>query len=267
VDVALTILLGLIQATMAGLGIYVSVKPQPPERHKKLVWAFIVLALLGIGLNAYQQYRNGQSQQRLQSRLDRIDQTGGQIANGMTEIRRFLPTSAEVAPPPAARPKTKKAELPEESPVPRVPANESMGEISRGLADLRSLLIGQRWGLTAEQLITLSKRLSLYAMPKARGDLITCVLGDPDSTKFALSLVSAFRSAGWNLPGSGYNQAVFSGNPIGVIVKLNSRESKPAGLSEFVATLKESGIEPTGEVDSGVPSDEFQIILGRRPER
>ena len=108
--------------------------------------------------------------------------------------------------------------------------------------------------------------MSPFAQTDDRGDLITCVLGDPDSTKFAVHLVGAFRAAGWNLSGSGFNQAIFSGTPTGLIIKLHSQDSTPPGLQEFVMTLRESGIEPVGEIDTALPPDRFQIIVGGKPQ-
>jgi hypothetical protein len=108
-------------------------------------------------------------------------------------------------------------------------------------------------------------RMKFYASDKPRGDLITCVLGNPDSTKFAFQLVKAFRDAGWNLPGSGTNQAIFSGPVTGIIIKVHSAESRPLGFSEFIQSMREAGIEPTGEINESIPESEFQMIVGAKP--
>jgi hypothetical protein len=123
-----------------------------------------------------------------------------------------------------------------------------------------------RWGLTADQLALLSRRVAAYAPAKDRGDLITCSLGDPSATKFAAGLVAAFRNAGWKLPGSGYNQAVFGAPIEGIFVKLHAEDDRVNALSEFVATLREAGIEPKGEIDGNIPAGEFQIVVGAKPE-
>ena len=109
--------------------------------------------------------------------------------------------------------------------------------------------------------------MSIFAKPEDRGDLITCVLGDPDSTRLAVKLVGAFRNGGWQLSGSGFSQAIFSGNPTSIIIKLNSQQSDPSGLREFVGILREAGIEPIGEIDTNIPPDHFRIIVGRKPEK
>jgi hypothetical protein len=126
--------------------------------------------------------------------------------------------------------------------------------------------VPSKWGLTEDQLKALAMRMKFYADPnRDRGDLITCVLGDPVSTRFATQLVTTFRAAGWNLPGSGFNQAVFSGSVEGIVVRVHSAEVRPAALLEFVRTMREFGIEPVGQIDEKISPDDFQIIVGSKP--
>lgn len=124
------------------------------------------------------------------------------------------------------------------------------------------------WELSAQQSALLARRVTPHAGGRTdKHDLITAVLGDPDSARFALSLVSAFREAKWGgVGGSGYSQAIFSGNVEGIIVKIHSREATPRGLWELVTTLREAGIESVGEIDPSVPLDDFRIIVGRKPQ-
>lgn len=151
------------------------------------------------------------------------------------------------------------------SPNPKAAPDPKNDDVKHGIEELKSLIVGQKWGLSAEQLVLLSRRMARFASPRDRGDLITCVLGDPDSTKFAANLVAAFRSAGWNLPGSGYNQAIFSGPLQGIIFNLHSRDSNPPGLSEALATFRESAIQVSGIIDEKIPEQDFQIIVGSKP--
>jgi hypothetical protein len=55
------------------------------------------------------------------------------------------------------------------------------------------------WGMTDEQLSTLTDRISIYAAftSDQKGPLITCVVGDQDGFKFGERLASAFRAAHW----------------------------------------------------------------------
>jgi hypothetical protein len=64
-----------------------------------------------------------------------------------------------------------------------------------------------------------------------------------------------------------YPPLPFSGNPRGVIIQLRSKESSniPA-LMQFVATLREAGIEPHGETDERIAADQFKIVIGSRPD-
>jgi len=125
--------------------------------------------------------------------------------------------------------------------------------------------INSQWGLNANQLDLLSRVMSKFIMPEEKEDFITCVMGDPDSTKFAINLVKAFRDAGWQLSGNGFGRANFNKTVTGVIIKFHSEESNPPGLNEFVAILRQANIEPIGELDNKIPNDRFRIIIGRKP--
>ena len=123
----------------------------------------------------------------------------------------------------------------------------------------------QLCGLPQGQLVVLSERLAKHATDEVKRVLITCVLGDPESAKFASDLVLAFRNAGWSLPGTGLAQAVFASPISGIRVQLAAKDANPPGLSDLVVTLREAGIEPVGEVMSSVNPNEFKILVGSRP--
>ncbi|HEX7401947.1 MAG TPA: hypothetical protein VF369_07190, partial [candidate division Zixibacteria bacterium] len=204
-DLVITILLGVLMLLMTVYGGYVSAK----NRKQQIV--FCSIGFVCLFLHVVYSILNSNSQRDLrdlmkkqQNRLESIDQTGKNIAS---DIKKFVPKgteSGEFLVPPVPSKEAKKLTKPED---------ESLKNVERGISELKSLIAGQTWGLNAEQLISLSRRMSSFAKPEDRGDLITCVLGDSDSTKFAVNLVGAFRTAGWQLPGSGFNQTIFSGNP------------------------------------------------------
>jgi hypothetical protein len=122
----------------------------------------------------------------------------------------------------------------------------------------------------ARRLSEPQKKLLIEEMSKWIGtngaDLITCILGDPESTALALDFVDVFRRAGWNLPGSGFIQALFSGLPRGVIIKIHSREeAELPQVKRLTEALFRVGLERSGEIDPAVRPGEFQIIFGVRP--
>ena len=140
-------------------------------------------------------------------------------------------------------------------------ASEVVKILPKGLTPSTS-----RWGLADTRLGLLAERVAPFAPAKERGDLITCSLGNPDSTRFAAGLSVAFRRAGWKIPGIGYNQAVYSGPLEGIWVKVRSPNDRIPALDEFVTILRESGIEPKGQIDESIPSGDFRIDIGARPE-
>jgi hypothetical protein len=159
-----------------------------------------------------------------------------------------------------------KADIPkvEAGPGSVVSVNQQ-GGITAKTVNIQPIIASPRWGLNEDHLRRLVNRMAPYAPSQDRGDLITCMLNDADSTRFALNLVAAFRSAGWTLGGSGYNQAVMMPPPTGIVVVLHSRESNPPGFLEFINTLREAGIEPIGNLDDHVPENNFKIIVGMKP--
>ena len=71
-DTFLVVIFWLSQAAMAGLGIKVSLKPPEPSKHKYYIWAFVLLALVGGGVNIAQTRRANAATASLQAQLDRI---------------------------------------------------------------------------------------------------------------------------------------------------------------------------------------------------
>jgi hypothetical protein len=214
------------------------------ETKKRLILIIWGIAFLGVICTGISQWFNYKSQTSLQEQLDSIDKTGKDIASN---IKKFI--------------------SPDRMIVQNVPPEkeESLEEISKKFDELYTSITGQTWGLNKEQLKILSHRLQPYGSSKETEDLVTCVFGDSDSQKFAFNLVGAFRDAGWNLPGSGFNRAIFNNDLIGVFVVIHSKESKAPGLKEFIITLREAGIEPKGIIDINMPDDKFRIIVGRKP--
>ena len=159
-----------------------------------------------------------------------------------------------------------------EKPTTASEASAPSEQVVRGIQDIKRLLGSQQWGLSADQLVILSRRMAPFASlingwSSSGGDLITSVLGNPDSNKFATSLIASLRSAGWNLPGGGMSLAMFNGNPQGVIFVLHSKDD--AGLpvlNQFAATLKEAGVDYHGELQDGVPAGQFRIVVGAKPD-
>ncbi|MFH1185446.1 MAG: hypothetical protein V1755_10475 [Chloroflexota bacterium] len=121
------------------------------------------------------------------------------------------------------------------------------------------------WGLDARFLELLSRRIAHYPQIQQERDMINSVMGDPDSTRFAAGLVTAFRQAGWTMTGSGFSQSVFSSPIEGVLMKVKQLDPMPPVLVEVINTLREAGIQPHGVIDDTLGPGEFEIVVGSRP--
>lgn len=79
-DTILTVILGILQFLLVGVGIYVTLKPQPSNRHKSLFIGFIICGLLGIAVGVYQQYQNGEQQKTQQEEFNsKLKEIGGNL--------------------------------------------------------------------------------------------------------------------------------------------------------------------------------------------
>jgi hypothetical protein len=131
--------------------------------------------------------------------------------------------------------------------------------------------------LTPDQIASLSNVIKGFARPISSGDLITCQMGDSNSCVVARSLVKAFRSAGWNLPGSGYGQSLMTEPPESVLIVIRktgsltmgkpvtSADGLPSGAYELANALSKIGINVQFSLDDGVPADKFRIVVGTKP--
>ena len=74
--ILLTIVLGIIQLFLAGLGVYVSIKPPEKKWHLALISIFIICGSIGIGISAYLQYKNNSDNNQFRNNITGLN---GQI--------------------------------------------------------------------------------------------------------------------------------------------------------------------------------------------
>ena len=122
------------------------------------------------------------------------------------------------------------------------------------------------WGFGRDGLEKLTARMKMLPPPKpiAGHDILTAAMGDPDSMRFAGDLVFALRAAGWDLPGSGMSQAVFSGPVEGVVFVVPSKDITTT-MNAFFQLLNQEGIPSHAELDATLPAGTFRIVIGSRP--
>lgn len=258
----------VIAPTLAGLAAWAMPVKQTTTRHR---WSLLIGGVLLSVLIYLQQWetRIGHAQEMAKlatkedlSKLPTVQQIGMEFRKATEEQ---TSKKAVSGPPPAGvhvRPST-----PLKKPTTEITPTD---QLTKGIDDIKHMLGSQQWGLTADQLVRLSRAVSPYASTvngwSGGGDLITSILGNPDSNKFATALIAALRTANWNLPGGGMSLAVFTGTPEGIIFVLHSKEDADMPvLKAFAGLLKESGIPFHGEIREDVPSGQFRIIVGAKP--
>jgi hypothetical protein len=128
------------------------------------------------------------------------------------------------------------------------------------------------WWLTPEQISVLAKRMEPFAKLAHRTDeddgMINVAYFDSESERFAADFVSAFRTAGWNLPpGKGIRGRTEYEYPrSGIILMVHSQYHIPMGVPELEKTLREFGLDPTLSTDETIGEDRFRIVIGVRPK-
>jgi hypothetical protein len=127
--------------------------------------------------------------------------------------------------------------------------------------------------LSANQLSAFTSLVKPLADGSDRKDLITCQLGDSNSCGIAVQLVSAFRDAGWNIPASGYSQAVMMPPPEALMIvvyppsteEVTANTELPSGAFEIATFLKKAGVNVMFVGDAKLPRDRFRIVVGTHP--
>jgi hypothetical protein len=92
---------------------------------------------------------------------------------------------------------------------------------------------------------------------------LTAPLGDPEAISFANYLDSLFKVAGWTT--KGVSQAVFTGIPLGIILRVNSKQQLHPCMVSLQKTLYELGFQAPGDVVPGTPVDAIDIVVGHKP--
>jgi hypothetical protein len=253
---------------LAGLVAWVIPVKQATRFHR--VWLFVGGVVLS-GLIWLQQWETGVSHAREMAKLATKEDIA-KLPSAADIVKEFQKSQTkELSRSPGVPPVLPKLRPPIHDNRETNAVKDNSDSVNKGIQELKSLIVGQRWGLSAEQLVVLSRMMAPYASVfnswQGGGDLITAILGNQDSTRFALNLVASLRSAGWNLPGSGFSQAIFTGNPVGLIVQIHSRDdaNMPA-LNQLLAIVQEDKIQFHGEIADTVLAGQFRIIIGARPE-
>jgi hypothetical protein len=115
--------------------------------------------------------------------------------------------------------------------------------------------------LTEDTQRTLVATLSAKTGPTLKVS-ITCVMGDVEGNKYAHELLKVLKSAGW--PAEGVNQAVFTGPVEGLHIVVQSQNVPAAARLQHA--LVSVGIEAPGELRTGMPPDQIDVIVGARKD-
>ena len=126
--------------------------------------------------------------------------------------------------------------------------------------------IGQLEKATAPRVIDAGQRKKLAeALLACKGGKlsIAALLGDAEAIQFAQQLDEAFKSAGWQ--SSGVSQVVFSGAPVGLILRVQSRDSFHPCTPLVQRALASIGYEASGEVVAGTSVQAVDLVVGKKP--
>lgn len=246
-----------------------SIRPTPMLSLEKAGWILILTLLLIAEFRSIHKSDLNNASQR-QDQINRLVNLTASSEEISAKIDKFEPKSIPIIAP-ASMPaigRTRPA-LVKSSKVSGVmpSVNPTRSAEDQHLIDqLNDMVAANKpWGLSKDELTSLSRAMSAFATPENRADLITATMNDSDSQKFANQLVAAFRAADWNLPGTGMSIALFSGPVESVHVVVASREANPPGLGPFIQILRSAGINPIGEIDPKENPGQFRIIVGGRP--
>lgn len=113
--------------------------------------------------------------------------------------------------------------------------------------------------LTANQ----TKRLRVLLENGQKGSVnISINFGDQEALAFANQIKGSLVNAGWKA--DGVDQAVFDGQPTGLLILVHSRETAPVAAAVLQKALTEIGYEALGAINSQVPETTFRLIVGKK---
>lgn len=93
--------------------------------------------------------------------------------------------------------------------------------------------------------------------------MLTAPLGDPEAISFANALESIFKTAGWE--SKGVSQGVFTGIPVGVILRVPSKDKFHPCLGPLQKVLTDLGIQAPAVIEADTPVDAIDIVVGHKP--
>jgi len=103
---------------------------------------------------------------------------------------------------------------------------------------------------------------------------IGCILGDIYGKELAEDFVQVAHAANWNDGGgSGFSQELFTQDPEGVLVFINSAEADAhratAGIAAFVRSLADLHLIPTPAVTGhpSVAAETIRVLIGKKPNQ
>lgn len=103
---------------------------------------------------------------------------------------------------------------------------------------------------------------AISACQNKRVFLLTAPMGVPEPMAFAQLIESLFKAAGWT--SHGISQAVFSGAPYGIILRVASKENLHPCVSIVQKAFSDIGIVAPGEIVPGTSTDLVDIVVGHK---
>jgi hypothetical protein len=128
------------------------------------------------------------------------------------------------------------------------------------------LYINRNTGADKSRQLTLAQReqfLKLLCESPGGNVNVTAVHGNRNSINFANELDNLLNKAGW--PTRGVKQAIFTGNPTGLILTVNSSKETPPYASKLQHILKTIGLPVSAEMHTEDPIQSLNLTVGDNP--
>jgi hypothetical protein len=144
---------------------------------------------------------------------------------------------------------------------------DQLNEAEKKVTDLEKVQPQRR--LTEPQKDALFAAISPFPGQKVS---INCIMGDIYGKEVAEDFVEVARKAKWDDGGgTGFSQSVYTQDPTGILVFINSVEADahraPIGVAALVQTLANLHLIPVAAVtgDANIPTGAVKIVIGKKP--
>jgi vacuolar-type H+-ATPase subunit E/Vma4 len=198
--IGLTVIIGILQLLLGGLGVYVSLRTPKKEHHWKWMSCFTVVGLFGIVLTGWLASEEGQAQQRANEEIHKAQIEASNANTAATNANVAATNAAKAATTAQHETEIARSEQHKDSSATQSLINQKSTETNKNILSYRSDTESAVSKILRPPRTLGDKRTHLIEALKKAGAheiAITSARGNEDALNFGNEIELAFKEAGW----------------------------------------------------------------------